>query len=117
MRVNEINYDGAAPIDGYGPGFFRIGKKVFEGPVAAMPEGAQFWGGYDDVALFIAAKDVLDVVLIGTGSEIAVPPKAFREALEEVGIATEFMPTPSACRTFNVLLSEGRRVGAALIPV
>ena len=40
-----------------------------------------------------------------------------REALEEAGLGVEVMASPAACRTYNVLLSEGRRVGLALIPV
>ena len=39
MRLTEITYDNARPVDGYGPGFFRIGGMVYEGPVTVMPTG------------------------------------------------------------------------------
>ena len=57
------------------------------------------------------------VLFVGTGAEIAHAPRAFRDRLEEAGIGVETMATPAACRTYNVLLSEGRRVAVALLPV
>ncbi|SHE62846.1 Uncharacterized conserved protein, contains Mth938-like domain [Loktanella atrilutea] len=117
MRLTEITYDNAKPIDGYGPGFFRIGGQVIEGPVTVMPSGVAGWGGYDDTAALIAAADKVDVVFVGTGAEIAHPPAAFRQVLEAAGLGVESMASPAACRTYNVLLSEGRRVALALFPV
>jgi len=117
MRLTEIEYNDALPIDGYGPGFFRIGGKVVKGNVAVLPSGVQPWGGFEDSASLIAAADGLDVIFIGTGAEVMHPPRDFREALEEAGIGVEPMNSPSACRTYNILLSEGRRVGVALIAV
>jgi len=117
MRLHEIVYTDAVPIDGYGPGFFRIGGKVHEGPMMVLPNGVSAWGGFDDTERLLAAVDVLDVLFVGTGGEIAHPPAAFRTQLEEVGLGVEPMTTPSACRTYNILLSEGRRVGLVLLPV
>jgi len=117
MRLTEISYTDAPPIDGYGPGFFRIAGEVHTGPLAVLPTGAHAWGGLDDTATLVAAADALDVLFIGTGAEIAPLPRAFREVLEGAGIGVEAMASPPACRTYNVLLSEGRRIGAALLPV
>lgn len=117
MRLNEITYDDSRPIDGYGPGFFRVGGTVHRGAILALPTGVKAWGGLDDVAAVLALAATIDVVIIGTGAEIAHLPVAFREACEEAGIGVEPMASPAACRTYNVLLSEGRRVAAALIPV
>ena len=117
MELNEISYPDARPIDGYGPGFFRIGGQVFEGGVAVLPGGVSAWGGYDDPATLVGEAGNLDILLIGTGAEIAPVPLAFREALDAAGIGMEVMASPTACRTYNMLLAEGRRVGVALIPV
>ena len=117
MRLNEIRYDGARPVDGYGPGFFRIGGEVWEGAVVVLPSGVASWGGYDDAAALIAAAGLLDVIFVGTGAEVAHVPAAFRAAVEAAGIGVEATASPAACRTYNVLLSEGRRVGLALLPV
>lgn len=117
MRMTEITFSGARPIDGYGPGFFRIDGEVIEGPICVLPTGVRSWGGYDDPETLIAAAGDIDVVFVGTGSEISQVPAAFRTAVEEAGIGVEVMASPTACRTYNVLLSEGRRVGLALLPI
>ena len=117
MRLSEVQFDDSRPVDGYGPGFFRIGGKVFHGAILALGTGVVSWGGYDDVQSIVDVKDELDVLFVGTGPEIAHLPAAFRETLEEAGIGVEAMSSPAACRTYNVLLSEGRRVAVALLPV
>jgi uncharacterized protein len=117
MRLNEIEFTNAEPIDGYGPGFFRIGGHVYEGPVVAAYSGVSAWGGYDDISTLKALAGQVDVLFIGTGKEIAHIPQSLREALEDAGLGVEVMNSPSACRTYNILLSEGRRIAAALLPV
>ncbi|MCC7320473.1 MAG: Mth938-like domain-containing protein [Rubellimicrobium sp.] len=115
MQMNEAPRDGRLAVDGYGPGFFRIGGRVHRGAVAVLPSGVLPWGGYGDTAPLAAAAGAVDVLLVGTGAQIAPLPEGFRAALEGAGIAVEFMASPAACRTFNVLLAEGRRVALALI--
>jgi len=117
MRLNEIQFTDAQPIDGYGPGFFRIGGQVVEGGACVSADGVTPWAGYEDSAPLLALAGKADVVFIGTGAETAHIPAALRDALEEAGLGVEAMNSPAACRTYNVLLSEGRRVAAALIPV
>jgi uncharacterized protein len=117
MRLTEVRYSDALPVEGYGPGFFRIGGRVIEGPVLVLPAGVGPWGGWEDMAAILAAAGSIDVLLAGTGAEIAHPPRAFREALETAGIGVEAMASPPACRTYNVLLGEGRRVALAVLPV
>ena len=113
MQITEITFDGPIPVDSYGPGFFR----VVEGPLAMLPGHFDPWQGFDDIKVFLAAAATIDVLLVGMGAEIAPMPADIRTKFEEAGIGVEVMATPSACRTYNILLSEGRRVGAALLPV
>lgn len=117
MRLNEVVYTDAKPVDGYGPGFFRIGGEVYDGALVVLPTGISSWGGYDDALTLINAAADLDVIFVGTGAEIEHIPASLRTALEDAGLGVEAMSSPSACRTYNVLLSEGRRVGLALLPV
>ena len=56
-----------------------------------------------------------EFILIGTGARLARPPRALVEALDARGIGVETMDTAAACRTYNVLLAEGRSVVAALL--
>lgn len=117
MRLNEVTYPDALPVDGYGPGFFRVGGKVLEGAILILPSGVGAWGGYDDLGDLTATCKDIDVVLVGTGAEIAHVSSGFREAIEQAGCGVEPMASPQACRTFNVLLGEGRRVALAALPV
>jgi uncharacterized protein len=117
MELNEVNYPDAQPVDGYGPGFFRIGGQVFQGAVLTSGAGTAQWGGFDDAAPLMALTGRMDVLIVGTGAQIAHIPPALRRDLEGAGLGVEVMNSPVACRTYNVLVGEGRRVALALIPV
>ena len=117
MRITEIAYTEALPVDGYGPGFFRIGGEAHEAPLAILPSGLTEWAGPDDCASLLCAAGQIDVLLVGTGPEMARLPDAFGNRLAAANIGVEAMASPQACRTYNILLGEGRRVGLALLPV
>ena len=117
MRLNEVTFSDALPIDGYGPGFFRIGGQVHHGSVLTGPKGPGAWEGLHDAAPLLALAGEVDVLIIGTGPEIAHIPAALRTQLDGLGIGAEVMNSPAACRTYNVLLAEGRRIALALLPV
>ncbi len=117
MRLNEVSYGKAMPVEGYGPGFFRIGGTVWQGPVLTHAEGTRAWDGLSDMAPLEALSDAIDVLFIGMGAEIAALPAEVRTRLEKAGLGVEVMASPAAARTYNVLLGEGRRVALALLPV
>ena len=117
MRLTEITYGAALPIESYGPGFFRVGTHILRGACLVTPWDAGVWGGFDDTAGPLSLIGKIDVLLLGTGRDIAPIPRDFRLAMETAGIGVEPMNSPAACRTYNVLLGEGRRVAAALIAV
>ena len=118
MRTHEVSFEGRLPIDGYGAGGFRVGGVVRRGPLALLPEGVVAWSGLPDLAPFLERVASFDVLLVGTGATMATEGAAALHArIEAGGAGVELMATPSACRTYNVLLAEGRRVAAALMPV
>lgn len=117
MRLNEITFSDAVPVDSYGPGFFRVSGEVVQGTLCLGPTGIADWEGYDDLGPLLAMAAEIDVLFVGTGVETAHIPPAMRRKLEEAGIGVEVMNSPSACRTYNVLLSEGRRIAIAALPV
>lgn len=117
MLVNEVTYGDAQPIDGYGPGFFRVGGTVLHGPVVVTATAARGWSGPEDAAALTALVGEVDVILFGAGEALTDVPVALIEAVEAVGIGLEPMATPAACRSYNVLLAEGRRVALAAVPV
>ncbi len=117
MQLTEITYDEARPVDSYGPGVFRVDGKLHYGAMIITESAVSDWGGYDDVEPLLALVGQIDVLFVGTGREIAFLPRALRDRLEAAGLGVEAMDTPAACRTYNVILSEGRRIAAAMLPV
>lgn len=117
MPLNEITFSDALPVDSYGPGFFRVGGKVIEGGVLILPSGVQGWAGFEDREPLLAAAASVDVLFVGTGAEIDAIPADFTQAADAAGMGVERMSSPQACRTYNILLSEGRRVALAALPV
>ncbi|MEM7178876.1 MAG: Mth938-like domain-containing protein [Pseudomonadota bacterium] len=119
MRLNEIEFGAQPPIDGYGPGGFRIAGDWYDGSLVVLPAGIHRIDALtaDALSPLLSVANEIDVVLIGQGAEIAAPDPTIRDAIEEAGPGVEFMSTSSACRTYNVLLAEDRRVAIVVIAV
>ena len=117
MQLSEMPFEGAVPVDGYGPGFFRIAGAVHRGPVILAGGGPRAWDGLSDIEALEALAGAVDVLLIGMGAEMALLASAERERLESAGLGVETMATAPALRSYNVLLAEERRVALAAVPV
>ena len=117
MHVNEVKFFYVIPIDSYGPGFFRVEGKILKSGIVCSGSGVFLWEGYEDFSNLENLQNKIDVIFIGTGNEISQIPEYFSKRMEKIGLALEIMSTPSACRTYNVLLSEGRRIAIAVLPV
>ena len=108
-------------IEAYGPGRFRVSGQVHETPVIVFLDEVRAWsaakvGDIDAQSLDQAAEKGVEVLLIGTGAKMHLLPLEVRRALRDQGIGVEIMDTGAACRTFNILMAEGRQVAAALLP-
>lgn len=115
------------PIDGVQVGGFRFGGNhhgmSHQGSLFGVPGRTQVWDApaaafdisVDALEPIFRVADELDVLIIGTGNDIAILTDATRNALREAGVGVEVSPTRAAVRTYNILLSEDRRVAAALM--
>ena len=111
-------------IQSYGAGGFRIAEERFHRPVLVTAGAVFDWpvGAFSELELesFAALRGVtpgLELLLLGCGERMQAIPAEVRQGLRDWGIVVELMNTGAACRTYNVLLAEQRRIAAALIPV
>ena len=126
MDVTPLIPGGRQIIESYGEGRFRVAGQIHTGAVIVFLERTIAWpvtspeqAGLDNLEPVIAAarEGSVDLLLFGQGRRMLLVPPALRHGLREAGIVIEPMDTGAACRTYNVLMAEGRRVAAALIPV
>lgn len=118
------HYPGRVPIDAYGNGGFRFAGMSHRGSILCLPSGVHAWAPLvpaditaQALAQALAEAPDMGLLLIGTGAAQAFASRELRRAAEAAGLAIEAMATGAAARTYNVLLAEGRRVGAALLAV
>lgn len=109
-------------VQGYGEGGFRVSGLRHEGSVLVLPDQTLSWavGNVAELSLkslqpVLDAEPAIEVLIVGCGPQLAVLPLTLREVLKSKNIGVESMDTGAACRTYNVLAGEGRRVAAALI--
>ena len=109
-------------IQRYRAGGFTISGREFHGSVAVFADRVEVWAVADaaslesrDLTPFRDCEPPLDLLLLGLGERFALPDPEVLRALSAWRLPYELMSTAAACRTFNLLLSEGRRVAAALI--
>ncbi|WP_114947096.1 Mth938-like domain-containing protein [Microvirga calopogonii] len=123
-RLYDGFLPGRHPFDAYGNGGFRFADMSHRGSLLALPSGIRAWpvnavAELTDETLdpIFAEADSIDLLLLGTGADIAAIPGAFRTRFREAGIGLDVMQTGAAARTYNILLAENRKVAAALIAV
>jgi uncharacterized protein len=114
----------SAPIEAYGKGGFAFADMSHRGSLLCLPDAIWAWPvtrpqDIDEASLarVFAAANAIDTLIIGTGTEVWVPPKSLRDALRAVRVVLDPMQTGPAIRTYNIMLGERRRVAAALIAV
>ena len=105
---------------GYGEGYVTIDGERHESSLIVLPERLLPWpvAGFDALAeehfaLIAALKP--EIVLLGTGARLRFPQPRLTAALTRARIGVEVMDIQAACRTYNILMAEGRNVVAALL--
>ena len=101
-------------------GSITIDEDTYESSLIVFGDEVRAWPIETVTQLSHASAEAIiahdpELVLVGTGERFALPDLGFQQALREAGIGCEPMATDAACRTFNVLIAEDRKVLAALI--
>lgn len=120
MQFSEDQNTGKYFINSYHPGEIKINQTVYAHSIIVTAESLSEWPPQtiDELKsqdFDIVAKQNPEVVLLGTGKKQYFPKAAILATLIEHNIGFEIMDTAAACRTYNALMAEGRRVVAALI--
>ena len=119
MELTQIVQPGRQIIERYGPTGFRVSGAIYLGPVLVFADRTVVWEEaamtHEGLAAVVAHGGV-ELLLLGLGRRMVPVAAALRASLKAKGIAVEAMDTGAACRTYNVLLAEDRRVAAALLP-
>jgi uncharacterized protein len=121
MKIEREQSEGRNAFTGYGEGYVEVnGTRYRESLVVCADRVVTDWPAGSVEALsadhMAAIFDLRpEIVLIGTGASFQFPEQALLAPLQKAGIGVEVMDTQAACRTYNILLGEGRNVAAALI--
>jgi uncharacterized protein len=114
----------SASIDGYGNGGFAFAGMSHRGSLLCLPDSIWAWDvtqpsqiDRHSLQRVFDATNSIDTLIIGTGTEVWIPPSELRNALRAVKVVLDPMQTGPAIRTYNVMIGERRRVAAALIAV
>ncbi|MCB1801917.1 MAG: Mth938-like domain-containing protein [Gammaproteobacteria bacterium] len=121
MKMALDNAAGANVVTAYEPGQVKVRERIFEASLIIRPGSLHTdWRVTDAASLSsndLAAllDDPPEVVLLGTGEKQVFPEPAVFALLMDLGVGFEVMDNAAACRTYNILLAEDRRVALALI--
>ena len=120
MKLHLARAEGRNLFSGYGSGYVAVNGQRYGRSVIVLPDRILEWepAAFDDLteAVFSELAGLsLEILLLGTGARLRFPHPSITRALYGTGTALEVMDTQAACRTYNILLSEDRRVGAALL--
>ncbi len=114
----------AATIDAYGSGGFSFAGMSHRGSLLCLPDGIWAWPvksmtelTEESLAAVFDRAGTIDLFLIGAGKDPAMLPAPLRTRFRELRISVDCLATGPAAQTYNILLSENRRVGAGLIAV
>ena len=121
MKIGEERAAGRNAFTGYGEGYVEVNRARMHASLLVSPDRVVVDWPADSVdaltADHLAAIVEMhpEIVLLGTGAAFRFPEPAILAPLYKAGIGVEVMDTPAACRTFNILMGEGRNVVAALV--
>ncbi len=110
-------------VKSYGPGWVKVNEQEVHRSLIITPEQLvtdwppQAFVDLEEVHFEAVARLEPEIVLLGTGGHQRFPPPRLTRALLARGVGVEVMDTAAACRTYNIIMLEGRRVAAALLMI
>ena len=120
MKLHASGPSGVNTITGYGEGYVMVNGERRASSVVVMPDRLEPWStksfdqlSAEDFAFLINLK--AEIVLLGTGPRQRFPHPRLTAGLAQAGIGLEVMDVQAACRTYNILVAEERKVAAALL--
>lgn len=105
----------------YGAGYVAVNNEKHEKNLILLPESIiHEWSTADVTSLSESDMQKLlelgtEIILLGTGNRLRFPPGPLLRPFAAAGIGIEIMDLQAACRTYNILAAEGRKVAAALL--
>ncbi len=121
MKLHLATPSGLNLVTGYGAGYVLVNHVRYETHLIVLPDSIiQDWDvpGYDGLTVrhfeYLAGLQP-EIALLGTGPTLRFPPPALSRPLAAARVGLEVMDTSAACRTYNILVAEGRKVLAALL--
>lgn len=121
LKLHADTRNAHLTVTAYGPDHVAVNGRILQRSLLLLPDRIDAGWGPDSFAaleqehLAPLVQLTSDVLLLGTGMRQRFPPAALLRPLIEAGRSLEIMDTPAACRTYNILMAEGRLVAAALI--
>ncbi|WP_108661619.1 Mth938-like domain-containing protein [Acuticoccus kandeliae] len=124
LVIRDAHFPGRSPIDAYGNGGFRFAEMSHVGSILCLPSGIYGWAPRtieeitpDALQRVLEEKAEIDVLLLGVGTVPVPPTTAIVRTMRAAGLRFDTMTTGAAVRTFNVMISEERRVAAGFLAV
>lgn len=120
MKLHLAPNEGRQLFSGYGPGYVAVNSVRYERNVLVTPEAVVDWRVSNFETLTPADFGFIgearpEILILGTGATQRFPPAELARALAASGTGVEIMDTKAACRTYNILVAEGRKVVAAIL--
>lgn len=121
MKLHRNEAVGKNAITGYGEGYVLVNRTRYERTLVVLPDRlitdwpATTFGALSADHLAALLPLNADIVLLGTGATLQFPPADVMAPLMRAGVGYEVMDVQAACRTYNILVSEERKVAAALL--
>lgn len=126
MDVTPLICSDQKVIQSYKTGIFRISGEVYDHPVFVTPYNVSFWDVDSEMGIgnlqpehfdfLLKQANNIDVVLLGCGKIMTFISPILEGAFKAAGLSVDIMDTGAACRTYNILMAEGRRVVCFMLP-